>query len=98
PPGAPLFPYTTLFRSVPVGQVFFHDGVGQRVDQGDVGTGDQRDVDARPDVRALHQIDAARIADDDLGAFTQALLHARGEYRMRRSEEHTSELQSREKL
>ncbi len=32
------------------------------------------------DVRAcLHEVDAARVDDDELGALTQAPLHARGE-------------------
>ena len=38
---------------------------------------------SRLDVRALDQVDTARIDDDDLGALAQPLLHARTEHGIR---------------
>src|SRR3712207_8483832 len=82
PPRSTLFPYTTLFRSIA--------GVG--VDLGDVAVerpvvGDPLAVDVRP-----------RLADVvvDLLARRAGALHP--PERERRSEEHTSELQSRQYL
>ena len=58
------------------------DDMGQRIEHGDVGPGLQRKMIVRLDVRALDEVDAARIDDDETGAGAQALLQARGEYRM----------------
>ena len=49
---------------------------------GDIGAGLQGEVVRRLDARALHQIDAARIDDDQLGALAQPLLQPRAEDRM----------------
>src|SRR3712207_6964674 len=72
PPRSTLFPYTTLFRSLPV--VLRHlAGLGRRVEQ------DRADVDRRDPVD--HRV--VRLGDQRDAA---------------RSEEHTSELQSRQYL
>ena len=63
-----------------VNQTFGDNDVRHRIDQGDVGAGTQLQ-----EVRGLHvgcanQVDLARVGNDQLGAFAQALLHARGEH------------------
>ena len=55
------------------------DHVGHRVDEGDVGAGQHRQVVRRLDVRAADQVDPARVGDDQLGALAQPPLHPRGE-------------------
>src|SRR3712207_7603406 len=86
PPRSTLFPYTTLFRSGSVGE----DPVERVQEPGD---------------RALpRRVEHAKV--DDVGVGRDALVDAardlpvtRGEARdVRRSEEHTSELQSRQYL
>ena len=58
------------------------DDMRDRVEDRDVGSGLQREMIVGLDVRALDQIDAARIDDDETGAGAQALLEARGKDRM----------------
>src|SRR5690606_41629272 len=72
PPGSPLFPYTTLFRS---GRLLYVD-VEAQLDEVEADRVGERD-------RPVHR-------DDRLGLERQAVRV--------RSEEHTSELQSRENL
>src|SRR3712207_8498007 len=85
PPRSTLFPYTTLFRSAR----------GREV--GDVDAA-RKEVDVRVQVTLrLEQAPAAR--EDDVGSAEKLALEL-GELRgcARRSEEHTSELQSRQYL
>ncbi len=56
--------------------------MAQGVEHRDVGRRLQLQMVVGLDVRALDEIDAARVDDDQLGAFAQALLHARAEHRM----------------
>ena len=65
-----------------VDQALGDDDMRDRVEDRDVGSGLQREMIVGLDVRALDQIDAARIDDDEAGAGAQALLQARGEDRM----------------
>src|SRR5436309_11812263 len=93
PPGATLFPYTTLFRSVgalEAGRVDRRDRPGARSDSG------QHRLQDPPARRR----GAASAAPEPSGADAPG---ARGDLAWRccwgvRSEEHTSELQSRENL
>ena len=66
----------------PVLQAFGDDHMGQGIDDRDIGAGQELQVMLRLDVGRAHDVDAARIDDDELGALAQALLHARGEDRM----------------
>src|SRR5690606_40924838 len=91
PPSSTLFPYTTLFRST-LHDLFgdWHDGVAEVVRavarEGDV---DRRTLyDAAP-LSSMVRGNAAVIGD---------AAHAMAPNAGRRSEEHTSELQSRENL
>ena len=61
---------------------FGDDHVRQAVDQRDVGAGPELQVIVGLDVRRAHQVDAARIGDDQLRALAQPALHLRGEHRM----------------
>src|SRR3712207_8362809 len=93
PPRSTLFPYTTLFRSV--------DDVGE-VGAGEAGRATRQDLDVDllghrlaagvhlEDAGAPHEVGAV---DDDL-----AVEAARAQQGRVRSEEHTSELQSRQYL
>src|SRR3712207_7926784 len=83
PPRSTLFPYTTLFRSCRDGAL--HDGAGDR----DAADGEQVfDMELQAD--AEHQQDDADLRE---------LLGERAVgHEARRSEEHTSELQSRQYL
>src|SRR3712207_6877827 len=83
PPRSTLFPYTTLFRSV---------GQEAQVEHL-VGLVEDEDLDlAQDQVALLSEVEQpAGGADDDLHAGLQRL-------HLRRSEEHTSELQSRQYL
>src|SRR3712207_8070985 len=92
PPRSPLFPYTTLFRSADVP----HDG--QVVRDDDVG-------EAEPLLQLLEQVHDLRldrdvegadglVGDDQLGVQRDGA----GDPDALRSEEHTSELQSRQYL
>src|SRR5690606_40106510 len=88
PPGPTLFPYTTLFRSVDreeAGVRFhaLHDQVAPLRDLGVLGA-------------AQHHLDRLAAAADQAAAHARLRLDATE--RAERSEEHTSELQSRENL
>ncbi len=65
-----------------VDEILGDDDVSQRVDQRDVRAGLELEVIVGLDVRRAHEIDAARIGDDQLRALAQAALHLRGEHRM----------------
>ena len=65
-----------------VDQPLGDDDMRDRVEDGDVRPGLQREMIVGLDVRALDQIDAARIDDDETRAGAQALLQARGKNRM----------------
>ena len=61
-----------LLDELLVQQAFGDDDVGEGVDDGDVGAGQQRQMIVRLDVRRLDQIDAARIDDDQPRALRAA--------------------------
>ena len=63
-------------------QAFGDDDMGERGDDGDVGARLERQMVVGLDMRRAHEVDAARIEDDQPGALAQPLLHARGEHRM----------------
>ena len=63
-----------------VDKVLGRDHVAEGVHHRDVGRGLQLQVIVGLDMRRAHKVDAARIDDDQLGAFAQALLHARSEH------------------
>ena len=52
------------------------DDMGQGIEDGDIGPGLQREMVVGLDVRALDEIDAAGIDDDETRAGAQALLQA----------------------
>ena len=56
--------------------------VRQRIDQRHVGAGLELQVLVGLDVRGAHQLDLARIGDDQLRALAQAALQLRGEHRV----------------
>src|SRR5207302_9775310 len=87
PPSSPLFPYTTLFRSyyVLVGRPPFPDGATSKIVQGDFLAPTAVDTKVP---RALEAVCLKAMATRPEGRYPSAL----------RSEEHTSELQSRENL
>ncbi len=60
-------------------QAFGDDDVRDGVDHRDVGAGLQLQVVVGVDVRGLHQIDFARVDDDEFGAGAEARLHGRCE-------------------
>src|SRR3712207_7829413 len=92
PPRSTLFPYTTLFRSLARVQAVEHLG-GERA--GDRPAGERGEGDDA-DERAL---EGADVVGDALGDRLQrALVGEREPVVRRRSEEHTSELQSRQYL
>src|SRR5690606_39712969 len=78
PPRSPLFPYTTLFRSIALVAGRVHVRVVL------LGTHDVLPVD--------------RVLDATLDQHRHGLLHLVADHAHVRSEEHTSELQSRENL
>src|SRR5207247_5309735 len=83
-PTPPPFPYTTLFRSQPVG--------GHRLD----GPLDRAELIGHvfvEDARALFQV--LRRTDERVDVLPRVEGPGRGHEHLRRSEEHTSELQSR---
>src|SRR3712207_8544258 len=77
PPRSTLFPYTTLFRSPPRGEIVGHRRAGLRVDL----------LDAQEQVLE-HEVGGPDHVRQQLGRHLADL----------RSEEHTSELQSRQYL
>ena len=64
-------------------EAFRHDDMGQRGEYGDIRARTQRQVMIGLDMRGAHEIDLARIDDDQLGALAKTLLHTGGEDRMR---------------
>src|SRR5699024_11772989 len=91
PPGTPLFPYTTLFRSKPRGKA---DGVAcgtRRSEAGIDRLGVLWQVDKVPALDGLHDDDGLVV----LSAHFIALSGLNSGILVVRSEEHTSELQSR---
>jgi hypothetical protein len=72
-----------LLHEAMVHQILGDDDVRERVDDGHVGARPQLQEVLGRHVRALHEIDAARVDHDELGAVTQPTLHARGEHRVR---------------
>src|SRR3712207_8784952 len=83
PPRSTLFPYTTLFRSDVEGAALVADGSEHRAD-------DVADVD---EVARL-----VPVAEDPDGLARVQPLHEDRDHAALRSEEHTSELQSRQYL
>src|SRR3712207_8109268 len=85
PPRSTLFPYTTLFRSVGDGALEGEEGL------------DRRDQEERPTLaggsRLLGEHDAPGLAGDE-----EAAREVDAHHLVPRSEEHTSELQSRQYL
>src|SRR5690606_42098693 len=97
PPAPPLFPYTTLFRSDPFRRELLR-GLQRKLDH--AREGDDGDVLARP-----HHPGLADRHDPILGvrhrvalAVDELMLEEDHRIGVPRSEEHTSELQSRENL
>src|SRR5690606_39498728 len=87
PPRSTLFPYTTLFRSVTVVAAFLKDGLG----------GNPAAVVAQSAPLSDRQMQSiATTMNLSETAFISEVAPSR--YRCWRSEEHTSELQSRENL
>src|SRR3712207_8488023 len=83
PPRSTLFPYTTLFRSPQL-----HVGAVHRRDPGP----------RQAEHRAVDQAGVPRVDDPPGGRFTHDFSEPQGAVALRRSEEHTSELQSRQYL
>ena len=81
-PAGEGFLVATRSDEAAVGHALGDDDVRHRVEHGDVGAGTQLQMVVGLDVRRAHDVGAARIDDDEARAFTQALLHARGEHRM----------------
>ena len=65
-------------------ELFGHDHMRQSGDHGDVGAGGQSKVMGGADVRAVHHFGAARVDDDQLRPFAQALFQARRKDRVAR--------------
>ena len=65
-----------------VDQTLGHDHVREGVDHRDVRAGQQGQMIIGLDVRRSHEVDAARVDDDEPGTLAQPPLHARGEDRM----------------
>src|SRR3712207_6997035 len=83
PPRSTLFPYTTLFRS----------DEGQRLEKLI-----ERAVAAREDHEPLRVLDKHRLADEEVAEVERQRAVLVDRLLVRRSEEHTSELQSRQYL
>src|SRR3712207_9010499 len=86
PPRSTLFPYTTLFRS--------QAGVGLRPEQG--GTGQAPGLEEVAGRHLIPRVGPPARVDTPFGHIEPPKDHA--PYSPRRSEEHTSELQSRQYL
>ncbi len=78
-----LAPVAAFAHEALVDQPFGDDDMGERRDHGDVGAGQQRQVQ-RLHMRRFHHLGAAWIDHDQLGALAQPLLQPRGEHRMSR--------------
>ena len=81
-PGLEIGQVAALADEGLVDEALGDDDMGERVEDRDIGSGLQREMIVGLDVRALDQIDAARIDDDETRARAQTLLQARGEDRM----------------
>ena len=66
-----------------VDEAFGDDHMRHRGQYRDIGSGQQRQMVLRLDMRGADDVDAARIDHDQFGACAQTLLHARREHRMR---------------
>src|SRR5207302_9484733 len=93
PPGPPLFPYTTLFRSVHVRAQ--NSGFIQLAEEFSAGRGAIGENVTKGQLLASIADEATARQLKQAGADLQA---ATERAKLPRSEEHTSELQSREKL
>src|SRR5690606_41834276 len=98
PPRSPLFPYTTLFRSVAADEApvrRFHDTLAEALEDNIQNGVVVLEVELEPGPLAAHEVAArghvAAVARDGHVLLLVPRLH-------HRSEEHTSELQSRENL
>src|SRR5690606_41370566 len=90
PPSSPLFPYTTLFRSINHATLRCHSACSAWATAG--GT----NAETSPPRREI-----SRTSEDEMNPYSSAGVKNRVSawgIRCRRSEEHTSELQSRENL
>ena len=77
-----LRPVATFADEFFVEQPLGDDDMRQRRHHGDIGARLQRQMVLRLDMRGAHDVGAARIDHDQLGALPQPLLHPRGEHRM----------------
>src|SRR5690606_39403976 len=93
PPFSTLFPYTTLFRSYPFEIEYGDSAIRHRISAYRKGMSPSEAQGFDSYVSDIKKIIA-------YGEARQKLLRSMpdGEYQFRRSEEHTSELQSREKI
>src|SRR5436309_6651696 len=93
PPRSTLFPYTTLFRSRSAGRqrIFGDDSLNAFMALGRPAWKRTRDM-------VQHLLAAETATSRDNGDLRDRALHKQSEVTMLRSEEHTSELQSRENL
>ena len=71
-----LVPVAALAHECLVHQALGDDDMGKRGDHGDVGAWLERQMVVGLDMRGAHEVDTARIEDDQLGALAQPLLHA----------------------
>ena len=78
-----LVPVAAFAHEGLVDEALGDDHMRHRGDDRDIGSGPQRQMVIRLHMRRAHEVDAARIDDNQLGALAQPLLHARGEYGMR---------------
>ncbi len=76
------FDFAARERVVVLREAFRDDDVRERVDDRDVRAGPQLQVLGGLDVRRLHEVDRARVDDDELRALAQAALELRAEHRV----------------
>ena len=81
-PGFEIAEFAALADEGFIDEALGNDDMGHRVEDRNVGSGLQRQMMVGLDVRAPHQIDAARVDDDEAGAGAQTFLEAGGEHRM----------------
>ena len=72
-------PIAALANEALVKKAFGDDDMRHRSKKGDISAGAQRQMMLGFDVRRFYEIGAPRIDDDELGALSQALLHAASE-------------------
>ncbi len=77
-----LVPVAAFAHEFLVDETLGDDHMRHRRHDGDVCAGLQRQMIIGLDMRRAHQVDAARIDDDQLGALAQTRLHARAENRV----------------